>query len=303
MSPARFERLAEEAATEGFRRIVVTGGEPLVHTRLGELLDVCRAWKGRGTNFILRTNLTGEFTEEDFAALTAAFDQIIVSVDGNEETHDARRGAGSYENMVRNLERYVETAARVPNAAELSLTCVTKAPDMGGDPERSVLTLGERLNVRRVRFRALLPLGRASDWPNLDEPAACEGRRISPEDALKTGFYPLITCGIGQNLSIQPDGAAYPCHAWHGERAYVGGVFDAGLNAVLNSPRFTQLLGCTVDTIDECRGCEYRYLCGGACRAWGNQDAWDVNAPPARCGRLKERARRLVDAARVYLLS
>jgi uncharacterized protein len=155
--------------------------------------------------------------------------------------------------------------------------------------------------VKRVRFRPLLPLGRASQR---DEPVMCEGlmQHIRPEEMLKTEFRPLVTCGIGQNLFVRPDGRSYPYYAWCGEHTYIGQVFENGLEAVLASPQFTRLTACTVDTISRCKDCAYRYLCGGACRAWGNQQELDLNAPPVRCEHLKDRAEALVQVARDYLL-
>jgi uncharacterized protein len=296
-----FERLVQEASAERFRQLVITGGEPLVHSQRTRLFDICEAHRGKGMNLVLRTNLTGVFDEAEMAALARSFDQVVVSVDGSAQTHDARRGAGSYENMTRNLERYVSSAASIPNAAELSLACVMGADDINGEPGRSVRALGERLGVRRIRFRPLLPLGRAS---HLEEPVMCEGlaQHVSPEDMLKSTFRPLTTCGIGQNLFVRPDGGAYPCYAWCGEHTLIGNVFTGGLAAVLASPGFARLVDCSVDTIKKCRECEYRYLCGGACRAWGNQTVLDVNAAPPQCDHLRQRAQKLADAARKYVL-
>jgi uncharacterized protein len=300
MDLSGFAVLTGEAIAAKFRQVVITGGEPLVHSQRDRLTAVCREHRGQGSNLVLRTNLTGHFTVGDFTALAEAFDQIVVSVDGNEETHDRRRGKGTYQNLYRNLKEYVRVGASIPCAAELSLACVMGASDINGLPGQSVRDLADALQVKRVRFRPLLPLGRAS---RLDEPVMCEGlmQHVSPEEMLQSEVHPLTTCGIGQNLFVRPDGGAYPCYAWCGEHTRIGNVFDRGLDAVLLSPQFKKLSACTVDTIAECRDCGYRYLCGGACRAWGNQQALDPNAAPPQCEHLKERAQALIDAAREYL--
>ena len=304
MRPADFEKLVCEAVDAGFRQIVITGGEPLVHSRRYELLDICNRNKGRGTNLVLRTNLAGDFSETDFGILAGSLDQVVVSVDGNEETHNARRGAGTYGNVVYNLEQYAKSAASVSGAAELSLACVMNEEGINSEPGNSVRQLAARLNINRVRFRPLLPLGRAAD---MDEPVICEGlmQHMLPEDMLKTEFRPLLTCGIGQNIFIRPDGGAYPCYAWCGEHTFIGNVFADGLDGlgrVLETPGYLRLADCTVDTIGKCKGCEFRYLCGGACRAWGNQSALDLNAMPVECGHLREKALSLVEAARRFIL-
>ena len=304
MNMVNFERLVKEAIDGKFRQLVITGGEPLVHSQQKQLLEICEIYKGKGTNLVLRTNLTGDFNEPDLSALAKAFDQVVVSVDGDEQTHNARRGEGAYKNMTRNLKEYARVAhtiPNVPNVAELSLACVMSADEINGEPGQSVKLLGEMLNVKRVRFRPLLPIGRAS---HLNEPVICEGlmQHVLPEDMLKSQCRPLTTCGIGQNLFVKPDGKSYPCYAWCGDHTYIGDVFADGLEAVLSSPGFAQLMDCSVDTIVKCRECEYRYLCGSACRAWGNQNELNLNAAPPQCDHLKQRAQKLTDAAREYIL-
>jgi uncharacterized protein len=300
MKAEDFEHLLSEAIDAKFRQLIITGGEPHVHSQWNALTAICQKQKGKGTNLVLRTNLTGTFTEDDLVLLAQSFDQVVVSVDGNQQTHDERRGAGTYKNMTQNLEAYARIAASIPDAAELSLACVMRAADINGEPGQSVRMLGERLHVKRVRFRPLLPIGRAS---HLQEPVMCEGlmQHVSPEELLKTPFHPLTTCGIGQNLYVRPDGRVYPCYAWCNEHTYIGNIFEKGLKAVLDSPSFTRLIDCTVDTIEKCRDCDYRYLCGGACRAWGNQQVLDLNAAPLQCRHLQKRAEKLIETARAFL--
>ncbi len=312
MGVAEFSWLIDEVIEAGFRQLVITGGEPLVHTHLQELLEICRKNKGRGVNLVLRTNYHRSLDEDDCRALAQSLDQVVVSVDGNEQSHDARRGAGSYTKTVKNLQRYTKTVENLQRdmstsasdaslkPAKLSLACVMKAEDINGEPGLNVRRLGEQLGIQRLRFRPLLPLGRAA---LSDEPVMCEGlmQHVSPEEMLRAEFHPLSTCGIGQNLYVRPDGAAHPCYAWCGEETLIGNVVSDGVAAVLDSPEFTRLAGCTVDTVETCRTCGYRYLCGGACRAWGRQDEQNLYAAPPQCDHLKRRAQKLIDVARAFI--
>lgn len=296
------EALAEQALALRFRQLVITGGEPLFHRDRGRLLELCGRLRGRGSNLVLRTNLTGDFTDDALRGIADAFDQAVVSVDGNEETHDRRRGEGSYRSAAANCERYAALAAGRKGAAELSLACVMDAESILGEPGKSVRMLGEQLGVRRVRFRPLLPLGRAA---GMDEPVICEGisQHETPLNRLRSAFRPLTTCGIGQNVYICPDGEAYPCYAWKTAASCLGNAIREGLPPVLAGERFTRLRACTVDTVEKCRDCEYRYLCGGACRAWGNQNEIDPNTAPPDCEHLRKSARALIAAAEEYLKS
>jgi len=300
ISIANYEKLVKEAIDIGFRQIIITGGEPLTHTNKRQLYEISQKYKGKGTNLVLRTNLTAELSKDDFLQIANSFDQVVISVDGSKETHNNRRGDGSYEKTVENLQKYNSYSKKVKNRAELSLACVMSSKDINGELGDNVRYLGNKLGIKRVRFRPLLPLGRASA---MDEPVISEGlmEHISTEEMMKTKISPLVSCGIGQNIFINPDGSSYPCYAWCGEHTFIANDFEKGLKETIETKEFTRLSECTVDTIEKCRDCEYRYLCGGACRAWGNQDTLDLNAQPVECEHLKNRAKKLIEYAYKYL--
>ena len=298
MPLAEIERITDQAVAAGFRQLVITGGEPTVHREWNALAEIMRARRGRGTILVLRTNLYRRFTDPELERLAGAFDQIVVSVDGSEETHDARRGKGSYRATAENLRRYAALAGQ--NVAALSLACVMSAKDINGIPGEDVRAFARELGVKPVKFRPVLPIGRAA---GREEPVICEGilEHESNEERLVYEVRPKATCGIGQNLFIRADGRCYPCYAWCHEHVYLGSLREESLEDILGSEAFRALLACSVDTMEKCRNCEYRYLCGGACRAWGNRENRDVNAAPADCRHLRERAEDFVRFARDYL--
>jgi uncharacterized protein len=117
---------------------------------------------------------------------------------------------------------------------------------------------------------------------------------MNPREMIDYGYAPSATCGLGQNLYVEPDGRSYPCYTWHGEQWYMGSIIKDGLEAVVNSRRFTELREHTVNTNLICKQCALRYLCGGVCRAWDRLPAslqTDLDAPPMNCSNQKNRAR------------
>lgn len=78
------------------------------------------------------------------------------------------------------------------------------------------------------------------------------------------------TCGCGlSNLSIGYDGSIYPCHMLHDDKFSIGNLytdFEKGEDIFL---AICDLKPCkaSVDEIDGCKECEFRYVCGGGCRA------------------------------------
>ena len=119
---------------------------------------------------------------------------------------------------------------------------------------------------------------------------------IDPADMMAYGFSPVPSCGIGQNLYVEPDGTAYPCYAWHGENWRLGSIEgEGGLRRVINSNAFRALGTHTVNTNRACRECPLRYLCGGLCRAWDRPG--DADTTLADCAPLHLRAHDLLLAA------
>lgn len=88
--------VARQAREAGFRQLIVTGGEPLTHPGRDDILRSLAAVRTSiaGMSLVLRTNLAMTLSDEDLLRVAEAFDQVVVSVDGNRDSHDARRGQG-----------------------------------------------------------------------------------------------------------------------------------------------------------------------------------------------------------------
>jgi radical SAM protein with 4Fe4S-binding SPASM domain len=73
-------------------------------------------------------------------------------------------------------------------------------------------------------------------------------------------------CEVGKEIiSIGADGSIYPCHMLHDSSLELGNILNVSLEEALNNcdNPFSHL---DVDNINECMGCQYKYLCGGGCR-------------------------------------
>lgn len=289
-----------QASKLGFRHVVITGGEPLLHPQRDLLLDALADLREEVKPLltVLRTSLALPADANLLWRIGNSTDEVVVSVDGDEQTHDARRGAGSYKRTIDNLRMLAEMGY----VTDLSLAAVLPLQQSNGAPGDAVRALAKELGIRRTRFRPLLPLGRAID-SELDIVPETLWGHTAPRNVVAYGFNPTASCGIGQNLYVEPDGGAYPCYAWHEEQWRLGYVNTGdGLHALIKSTAF-QELGChTVNTNRQCQNCALRYLCGGACRAWsGQQKQDDLDAPPLDCMPLFSRANSLLLSALRHL--
>jgi len=289
--------LCQEAAGLGFRQVVITGGEPLLHPEIENLLDALSALKKevKPLLIVLRTNLAIPLLPEYLSRIGQSADKIFVSIDGDCGCHDARRGQGTYELVVNNLRALVSTGCE----AELALAAVLSASEAAGPEGQSVRDLANEIGIRRVSIRPLKPLGRAHQkGPGLVRQVQLTNLR--PDEMIAYGFNPAASCGIGYNLSVEPSGDAYPCYAQSGGSWLLGSVAK-GLVPLVKSPAFQGLSEHDVDTNRQCRSCALRYLCGGACRAWSGPLDTDLDSPPVDCGPLLARARSLLNSALEFL--
>jgi len=107
LAPHRFGELVDEAVTEGFTELYVTGGEPFLHPDIVELLE--RATSALPTVVLTNAMLLRGARLDGLAALAGRRLVVQTSLDGaRPETHDQHRGAGSFARTVEGIRRLVE---------------------------------------------------------------------------------------------------------------------------------------------------------------------------------------------------
>lgn len=91
---------------------------------------------------------------------------------------------------------------------------------------------------------------------------------IEVEDVpLKDCLEGKCNCGTGEQLiSVGTDGSLYPCHMLMEDEFKMGNLLEKDVMSLLvhNAKR---KYGVEVDDMDGCKECEFKYLCGGGCRA------------------------------------
>ncbi len=266
--------VVKQAKETGFRKIVITGGEPLLYPELNELLKKLIEMRkfSKLPTIVLRTNLTQDIRKETPGLIEKAFDEIVVSIDGTEEYHNNRRGKGSYKKTISNLALFSKDTLR----KKVSITSVFGSDDSDSisfeKEKKSVYQVKETFQLHQVRFRSLLPLGRARSL-NLHRIPV---EKISIEKWVQDKYITRSNCGLGQVLMINPDGNVYPCHVYADQDHLIGNVFEQSIFDLVKRKKCTDLRTIGVDSDKTCRSCQLRYLCGGPCRVWSNEHCTDL---------------------------
>ncbi len=159
------------------------------------------------------------------------------------------------------------------------------------DDVEDMIELGRRLGAREIAFRKIKLLGRALKlkdevYPTPEDMAGVyarlyryayggdKGLRINAKynDSILQGrgeLFNRLPCGAGRNIvHITYNGDIVPCSLFTEPKFVVGNVRKDSIRQVWESSELLSFFReITVDEIPKCKGCEFKYVCGGGCRA------------------------------------
>lgn len=271
------------------KKIVITGGEPLVRKDIFEILD-CFAKAFGKERIILQTNGL-LLTKEIIRRIAGKIGIVEISIENIFENKallkrmkEIFRFAGE-ENIALSLSfvvdsdsrKYLKEAMDICHDYHAALT--TRIVSMVGrakenNAEDPVLNEEEALAIQYEMIRYLL-------------------QKEYFEDNL-TGSYdgdlqPKKCCGaFGKILAIHPDGTTYMCSNFKDTRFSMGNIRSLSIEEICEdmerkrqSSSYQDLFH--VDRIKMCRECEMRYICPGPCIAEAAENAQGDSRLMSKC--------------------
>ena len=274
--------------------LALLGGEPLLEK---EKTLALAAWaRKRGLAAVVATN--GLLVDADFAARAAALGlDCQVSVDGaRRETHEAIRGAGTFEGALAGARTLVGAGAHTLLSMVFHAGSAAEIPDY--------LRLARSLGVHEARFIAVKQVGRSSAYrvPDLAKVVREVADLVRREPALGRllgrdfvsvlagtcqSCSPRQSCGTGaQTLLLDADGTIYPCPSLAGAEMAAGSIRAEPLARIwrqscrLQQVRRESRLSAREGT---CAGCFVRHWCLGGCRGETYAATGRPDAPSVTC--------------------
>ncbi len=168
-----FSLIIDEAKELGLSGVKLTGGEPLLHPEIKELIKIVR-----NNNLTLTMETNGTLCTDEIAARIADFENPIVSVslDGTDKkTHEWMRGVkGCFEKAINGVKNLVKAGIRTQII--MSITKHNK------NQMEELVKLAEELGCDSVKFNIVQPLSRDGFFHKSNEV-------LSVEELIKTGFW------------------------------------------------------------------------------------------------------------------
>lgn len=263
------------------------GGEPLMNWQVvKDLVEYGRSKEEefhKKFRFTLTTNGI-LLNEEIMEFLNREMSNIVLSIDGRKDVHDAMRplrgGQGSYEMIVskflnaaisRGQKNYyvrgtythhnLDFSKDVLHLADLGFQQISVEPvvaEEGEDyalKEEDIPILFQEYDLLAKEMIERERQGRGFGFFHfmLDlEGGPCVAKRLSG-------------CGSGtEYLAVTPWGDLYPCHQFVGQEEYLMGNVEEG---IFKTNIVEEFKGCSVYSKEKCRNCFAKFYCSGGCAA------------------------------------
>jgi radical SAM protein with 4Fe4S-binding SPASM domain len=266
----------------GTRRILFTGGEPLMRRDLLELMEFTRS---RNEDIEIEILTNGILIREDVAEkLCDLADAVTISLDGHERhLHEHCRGKNTFAPTIRGIKKLVEVRRKRglsrPSIAVVPALTDTNIGFMKEIFEFSLDELGVD-GLAPILFQAgdhqelsLQQIPKFGDFIAADlrtkkylaERALLAGHEQRPAKPLS----PRNHCGVGNGeFSVDASGFVYPCQSLHFDEFLCGNIRETDIKEIFeHSEVMVRTRGTVVDRLKVCRHCDLKYLCNGGCRA------------------------------------
>jgi SynChlorMet cassette radical SAM/SPASM protein ScmF len=301
-----FEVVIREAKPLGLNGVKLTGGEPLLHPQIIQLLEIVRREALRLT---IETNgvLCTPAMAREIAKAPDRF--VSVSIDGADAaTHEWVRGVKGCFKRAQQAVRNLVAADTSPQIIMILMRCNVDQVD-------AVVRMAEELGASSVKFNIVQPTARGEQLHKTGETLGIEelvrlGRHVeldlTPTTNLPLFFdYPLAfrplsrmasgdgcdTCGILGILGVIPTGQYALCGIGeHVSELVFGEVEENNLETVWMENKVLQELrqGLPARLRGVCSRCLMRHLCLGSCVAQNYYTTGDLWAPFWFCQQAEE---------------
>lgn len=265
-------RVVDEVKKIGFFELVLTGGEPLLNKNVFEIAKYAKS-KGLMVGLLTNGSLVKNENIEEFKI----FDYVKISLDSyDSEANDKLRGKGSFDRITEGIRLLRDNGINVTIGSVLTkYNC--------DSVDRTIEYVNKEFGVTDHQIINHIPLGRGAEdglGCDFDELKEYDRKILDAKMRLyENKFFSMIqdgflidgrkvSCGMGKSeIFIDAKGNVYPCRMTYSDEYYLGNVISEDLEVVLSRVD-DKVADLHVDSLEDCKDCSFRYLCGGGCRMY-----------------------------------
>ena len=296
MDLGQIKGLMDSLTDLGVLNIVLTGGEPLSHPDIFEIMEYIVE---KDMNFHLFTNgvLLDDTKVNKLKKLNPG--TVAVSLDGaNADTYKVIRVANVFDKVVENIKLLIDAGIQVRINSMVHSGNINEVENL--------LRLSTNLGANQIIFDCFMEFGRGTEHADLMPPVETSrdiAFRLSAETEkmIEEGSFqiPEITtdehfktqkdseeiiyslCGVGTTqCTIRADGEVVLCPVLSGKEHSAGNVLAEDIKKTWdNSPAFSEIRKYTLDDIEECKDCKNKADCRGGCKAKCFSTSGKYNSP------------------------
>lgn len=290
----------DQFVNAGGSSLVFSGGEPLLCTFLFDIAEYASHSNLKTVKIITNGTL---WTEKEVSKAADLNLSVTVSLDSlKKEIHETLRGEG-HRKVMKTIEALLDygmgenmTISTTPTALNLSeipavvdyclehgvaiFECPVFVKRGRGKEEGS--HLAPDIKQARELIRSLLRYYREYKGR-----LAIESYYISCFKILVANRGGANRCPIGESVRVSPTGEVYPCA--FGTDFCLGNVREQPLVTILDhSQVLAALKAFNIGDVNECRGCAWKYVCSGGCRAVSYDTYGTLHSKSAFCSLHKD---------------
>lgn len=267
LSTEQLISILEKLYESGISKIIISGGEPMLR---GDLKDILKYAKEKCRFDMITVISNGYFDKELYLPIIPYINELNISIDGYNENTSFIRDKGI-------MPKVIDTIKELKPLVPIKLIITLHKKNMQYMSEYSELATS--LDVKHSYsiftvspFNSLFKefLFTRQELSLIADNMLKNNDSLALRDINQIGLTCCNSCGAAtRTISIAANGDVYPCHMLHNPNMRLGNLLinkELSLQKILMSES-NPFLNLDVSCISKCNKCNYKYLCGGGCRA------------------------------------
>lgn len=275
LSPEKLIEIVDFGVQNGCRNFSFSGGEFFTHPFAYGLIDYCVS---KNVNVSILTNALE--LDRDYFSKNDKRDQISfqISIDGMEYQHDIRRGKGSYQRTISNVEFLYSLGYKL--SAKMVLD------------EHNYVDFIDVLQLPWFDSVLVLPVAdfndTKTDTVNSDSIKQYEEAVMYIYRQMSTYHQSQYSCNCFPNeIAIKYNGEVFPCtEAREHDEYSMGNITEVSIDDVISDYVLNNhnKLECKAVEVEKCASCSSRAMCSQGCRLRAKHFFGEFNKPdPFNC--------------------